>query len=106
MNTGKAWIVYVLLRIVFFAVPFAVLFFIGWPWWLALAIASLIALALSVIFLSKQRSTASSSIYEWRMRERTADDIVEDDAVDAAAAAAAVEAPADAEASTDDKQNQ
>ncbi len=73
-----------MLRIVFFAVPFAVLFFIGWPWWLALAISTLIALALSVIFLSKQRSTASSSIYEWRMRERTADDIVEDEAVDAA----------------------
>lgn len=88
VNTGKAWIVYILLRIVFFAVPFAVLFLIGWPWWLALAIATLVALALSIIFLSNQRNTASNSIYEWRMRERTADDIVEDDAVDAAEAAA------------------
>lgn len=68
-----------MLRIVFFAVPFAVLLLINWPWWLALLIATLIALALSVIFLSKQRSEASTSIYEWRNRDRTADDIVEDE---------------------------
>jgi len=83
VNTGKAWLVYILLRLVFFAVPFAVLMLIGWPWWLALLIATLIALALSVIFLSKQRGAASTSIYDWRNRERTADDIAEDAALEA-----------------------
>ena len=81
-----------MLRVLFFAVPFALLFWIGWPWWLALAVATLIALALSVIFLSKQRGTASSSIYDWRMRDRTKDDIDEDEALDSAIHQAAPEA--------------
>ena len=83
MNTGKSWALYIVLRIVFFAVPFAVLLLVNWPWWLALLIATLIALALSVIFLSKQRSEASTSIYEWRNRDRTADDIAEDEIAEA-----------------------
>ena len=84
MTTGKAWTVYIVLRVLFFAVPFALLFWIGWPWWLALVVATLIALALSVIFLSKQRGTASASIYDWRMRDRTKDDIDEDHMLDSA----------------------
>lgn len=97
MNTGKAWLVYILLRLVFFAVPFAVLMLIGWPWWLALLIATLVALALSVIFLSKQRGAASTSIYDWRNRERTADDIAEDAALEATEGTAD-EAPNDSSA--------
>ena len=90
VNTGKSWALYIVLRIVFFAVPFAVLILINWPWWLALIISTLIALALSVIFLSKQRSEASTSIYEWRNRDRTADDIAEDAIADDAIADAAI----------------
>ena len=90
VNTGKSWALYIVLRIVFFAVPFAVLLLINWPWWLALIISTLIALALSVIFLSKQRSEASTSIYEWRNRDRTADDIAEDAIADDAIADAAI----------------
>lgn len=89
VNTRKAWTVYIVLRVLFFAVPFALLFWIGWPWWLALAVATLIALALSVIFLSKQRGAASASIYDWRMRDRTKDDIDEDTALDSTASRAA-----------------
>ncbi len=85
MNTRTAWTTYILLRLAFLVVPFAALMLIGWPWWLSLAIAALVSVSLSVIFLSKQRSAASESIYEWRNRERTADDIVEDEYVDAAA---------------------
>lgn len=82
VNTGKAWFVYIVLRVLFFAVPFTAFMLIGWPWWLSMAVATLIALALSVIFLSKQRDTASAGIYEWRLRDRTADDIDEDAALD------------------------
>lgn len=83
VNTRKAWTVYIVLRLVFFAVPFALLMLIGWPGWLAAVTAALVAVSLSVIFLAKPRDTASTSIYEWRNRDRTHDDIVEDDAVDA-----------------------
>lgn len=83
MSTRTAWTVYTVLRLSFFAVPFAVFYFaIGWTWWFSAVIATLIAFSLSIIFLSRQRETASESIYDWRNRTRTPDDIVEDEAVD------------------------
>lgn len=82
VNSRSAWLTYSLLRIAFFAVPFGVLYAIGWAWWLALLVATLVAVALSVLVLHKQRSAASESIYEWRNRDRTADDIAEDAAID------------------------
>lgn len=93
MNSRKAWIVYSLLRLLFFAVPFGALMWLlnaqGVGYWptalISVVVAALISVSLSMIFLSKSRDAASASIYEWRMRDRTADDIVEDEAVDAAA---------------------
>lgn len=85
MNTRTAWIIYIALRLAFFVVPFVVMFAVfGWPWWLAAVVATLVALSLSVIFLSKPREVASESIYDWRMRDRTADDVFEDQAVESA----------------------
>lgn len=75
---------YIALRLLFFVAPFAVLMLLGiWPW-LSAVFAGLIGVSLSVIFLAKPRAVASESIYEWRNRDRTADDIVEDEAVDGA----------------------
>lgn len=83
MTSRTAWIVYTLLRLVFFAVPFAVLYLIGWHWLVAAVIATLVSVSLSIIFLSRQRETAAASVHAWRNRDRTTDDIVEDAAVDA-----------------------
>ncbi len=83
MKPRTAWIVYSLARLAFFAVPFAALMFIGWPWWLSAIVASLAAVSLSIIFLARQREAASASFYEWRHRDRTEDDIAEDAALDA-----------------------
>ncbi|MBL3690333.1 DUF4229 domain-containing protein [Leucobacter chromiireducens subsp. chromiireducens] len=113
-NPRTAWIVYIVLRLLFFAAPFAVFFLMGIKPWLAAIFAALIGVSLSIIFLSKPRDTASESIYDWRNRERTADSIVEDEAMDAetqgtaAAAAETVSAEAvDAEtAHTDAKPTQ
>ena len=104
-NPRTVWIVYSALRLLFFAVPFAVLYLLGiWPW-LSAIFAALIGFSLSIIFLSRPRDAASESIYEWRNRDRTPDSIVEDDAADAAEAAqaesgapATPEAPAGTEA--------
>lgn len=105
VSTRTAWTVYTILRLVFFAVPFSVLYFaLGWSWWLSAIIATIIAFSLSIIFLSRQRETASESIHDWRQRTRTADDIVEDEAVDGAAARDTAGPPspdADAEADAD-----
>lgn len=78
VNTRKAWILYVVLRLAFFAVPFAALMLIGWPWWLSAITATLVGVSLSIIFLSKPRETAASSIHDWRHRGHTTDDIAED----------------------------
>ena len=43
VNSRSAWLTYSLLRIAFFAVPFGVLYAIGWAWWLALLVATLVA---------------------------------------------------------------
>ncbi|WP_416445038.1 DUF4229 domain-containing protein [Leucobacter sp. HNU] len=83
MKSRSAWLVYIVLRLLFFVVPFAALMLIGWTWWLSAIVATLAAVSLSVIFLNRQRSAASESIYAWRTRDRTEDDVVEDEAVDA-----------------------
>ena len=88
-NPRTAWIVYTVLRLVFFAAPFAVLFLMGIKPWLAAIFAALIGVSLSIIFLSKPREKASESIYDWRNRDRTPDSIAEDEAMDAAEAPAA-----------------
>jgi len=100
VNTRTAWIVYSLLRLAFFAVPFAALMLLlslgGFPQWIAALVAgvisALIAVSLSVIFLAKPREAAAESIYEWRNRSRSADDVAEDDAVDATRAAESADA--------------
>ena len=74
VNPRTAWIVYSLARLAFFAAPFAALMLIGWPWWLAAVVSTLAAVSLSIIFLSKPREAASAGVYEWRHRNRTADD--------------------------------
>lgn len=79
-----------MLRLLFFAVPFAGLYVLGlslgWSMMLAGAVAAIIAMligaSLSILLLSRSREQASESIYDWRNRDRTEDDIVEDAAVD------------------------
>jgi hypothetical protein len=102
VNTRKAWIVYTVLRLAFFAVPFAALMLIDWPWWLAAITAMLVGISLSVIFLSRPRETAATSVYDWRNRDRTVDDIAEDAAL---AEAEATAAPADSDEESDLPEN-
>lgn len=87
MTGGKAWAIYITVRLGFFVVPFALLVWLGtviWlPVWLAAIFAALIGFSLSMLLLNKPRGEASETIYEWRQRKRTHDEIVEDDAMDA-----------------------
>lgn len=86
----KAWVTYSVLRLLFFVVPFAVLYVLALSLDMSMMVAgvtaavlaALIGVALSILLLSKPREQASVSIHEWRNRERTADDIVEDEALD------------------------
>ena len=86
----KAWATYIVLRLLFFAVPFAALYVLGLSIGLSMmlsgviaaVLATLIGVSLSILLLSKPREQASESIYDWRTRERTSDDIAEDAAIE------------------------
>ena len=90
----KAWTTYIVLRLLFFVVPFAALYALalalGFSMTLAgitaAVLAALIGVSLSILLLSKPREEASESIYEWRNRDRTADDIAEDEVLDSGVA--------------------
>ncbi|WP_162903818.1 DUF4229 domain-containing protein [Leucobacter sp. wl10] len=102
-NPRSAWIVYTVLRLLFFAVPFALVYLLGLSLrfspmlsaFVAAALAALISISLSLLLLSKPRDVASESIYEWRNRDRTADDIAEDDAIAAEKRSEETERPDD-----------
>jgi L-lactate permease len=61
-----AWLTYTILRLVFLIVPFFILWALGFQPWIAAIIAALIALSLSIIFLSKFRNATSEEIFEAR----------------------------------------
>ncbi|MGO1435912.1 MAG: DUF4229 domain-containing protein [Canibacter sp.] len=91
MSAKQAWIWYTVLRILFFAVPFALLLWllpgdftqgITWTVLFAAVCAALISLSLSVLLLSKLRDRAAMSFQQWRQKDRTSDDEFEDDAID------------------------
>lgn len=98
------------LRLLFFVVPFGLIYWLGLQLQFSLALsggvaavlAALISLSLSVIFLSRPRAVAAQSIVDWRNRDRTVDDIEEDDALDGDAPAQS-DAPAPVDAPDSDE---
>lgn len=87
MRAGKVWAMYIVLRLLFFIVPFVLLVWLGtvvWmPIWLAAIVAALIGFSLSLLLLSTPRDRASTTLYDWRQRHRTQDEIEEDDLIEA-----------------------
>ncbi|WP_394554279.1 DUF4229 domain-containing protein [Agromyces sp. MMS24-JH15] len=87
MRSVPTWVWYSVIRVLLFAVPFAVLMIANVPWWLSAAVAALFGLAASLIFLRKPREALSRDIHAARTRGKpqpTVDDDAEDAAVDAA----------------------
>ncbi len=87
MSAKKAWVLYTLLRLVFFAVPLAVILLalprhlligLNWGIFFAVGCAAVISLALSLLFLSGLRHRAAQGIEDWRMGAHKADAAAED----------------------------
>ena len=104
MSGKRAWIIYTLLRLVFFVVPFAVILLllppeyrVGLSWGIVFAAgcAGLISLALSILFLSKLRAQAAGAVAQWRKSTHGTDDSDVEDAyvAETEAAPAAVADP-------------
>ncbi|MGY4859164.1 DUF4229 domain-containing protein [Cryobacterium sp. AP23] len=90
MKAFPAWLVFTVLRVLMFVVPFILLLALGIAGWLAALLAALIGFCLSYIFLRTPRDTVARGLYEVRHREKEPvhpDAASEDAAVDRASAA-------------------
>lgn len=90
---ARSALVYSVLRLLAFLVPFGIMMLfpvMQTYYWLAAIFAALIGLSLSVLFLRKPLEEATSGLAERRAAARTAatDEAVEDAAADAAASSA------------------
>ncbi|QDZ16078.1 DUF4229 domain-containing protein [Humibacter ginsenosidimutans] len=96
MKRIPAWLTYTVLRLLFVAVPFVILFFVlpGDLWLVSAIAAVVIGFCLSYLFLRGPREQVAGQLASAGKRDRTVakptvDDEVEDAAVDAANSAAA-----------------
>ena len=90
MKAVPAWLLFTVLRVLMFVVPFVILLVLGIEGWLAAVLAAIIGLCLSYIFLRNPRNSVSRDLYEVRHRAKEPvhpDAESEDAAVDRAAAA-------------------
>jgi len=78
------WLVYSLLRLALFVVPFALLMLAGVEWYWAALVAAVISLCASYIFLGRQRQVMAADLSEIQRGRRrpVEDDTAEDDAID------------------------
>ncbi|PWC04615.1 DUF4229 domain-containing protein [Mycetocola zhujimingii] len=76
-------VTYTVLRLLAFAVPLALLLFLGFEPWVATVLAAIIGLSLSYIFLRQPREQVAAELYDRRHGNRTpvtADEDAEDTA--------------------------
>lgn len=98
MNSKRAWLVYTVIRLLAFAVPFAVVMLAlpAWQWnWLAgAAVGAIISACISVIFLRGTRQQMGADLQRLSERKdaRTADDKDEDAALDSSEDVSPIEA--------------
>ena len=82
----KAWVLYTVVRLGIFAAALAILVVLGTGWILGTVFASLIALALSLLFLGDLRERAAASLRSRAPKpRRDIDAKVEDDRLDRSA---------------------
>ena len=97
MVKARSVILYTVLRLLAFLVPFGILMlfpiFRELPW-LAAVFAALIGLSLSLLFLRRPLAEVSSGLAERRERTRSRDAVRDEDVEDAAADAADTSRPA------------
>ena len=82
MSAKKAWWVYSTIRIAMFAGIFALVWWLGARWWLAVLLAALLSMAVSILALDRYRQRAAEGLQEWRDRQHTDDSLFEDGVVD------------------------
>lgn len=82
MSARKAWWLYSTIRLAMFAGIFALVWWLGARWWLAVVLAALISMAISILALDPIRQRAAEGLQDWRDRKHTDDSLFEDEVVD------------------------
>ena len=86
MNSTRQIVIYSILRILLFAVPFTIFMLMNIAWWASALFATGIAVSLSYLLLVKQRHQVATTVESWRHGTNTdADNDLENAALDAAA---------------------
>jgi len=74
VSSARPILLYTILRVLLFAVPFAVLMVLGVWWWVSAIAAAIIAACVSYLFLSRQRDAVSERVHAWRQGGASRDD--------------------------------
>ena len=88
MSPTRRIVVYSIVRVVLFAVPFILLMMLNVWWWVSALTAAVVAACISYIFLNGQRHEVAEVVESWRSTSHTdADSDVENEAMDHRASA-------------------
>lgn len=88
MKTSRAWIVYTIIRLLAFVVPFVIVMLLlptlQWNWLFAVIVASVVGFVVSLLFLRRERMAIGGSIMEQREQgsKRGKDAAAEDELLD------------------------
>ena len=86
MNSTRQIVIYSILRLLLFAVPFTLFMLLSIEWWASALLATAIAVSLSYLLLVKQRHQVAATVESWRHGTNTdTDNDLENAALDAAA---------------------
>lgn len=83
MSSSRRIVVYSILRVLLFAVPFVIFMILGIWWWVSAIVAAVIAACLSYLFLTRQRNEVATVVQSWgKGTSRDADNDLENAALD------------------------
>ena len=86
MNSSRRLAIFSILRLLLFAVPFIIFMVLSIQWWVSALLATVIAVCLSYLLLSRQRNEVASTVHSWREGKNTdTDNELENSALDRAA---------------------
>jgi hypothetical protein len=83
VGSTRRIVLFSVIRVALFAVPFAILMAMGIPWWGSALLATVIGACLSYLFLDRQRREVAATLQYWRENShRDRDNDVENEALD------------------------
>ncbi|MEO6941582.1 MAG: DUF4229 domain-containing protein [Terrimesophilobacter sp.] len=83
MSSSRRIVIYSILRVLLFAVPFVIFMLLGIWWWVSALTAAVIAACVSFLFLTKQRNDVATVVQSWgKGTKRDSDNDLENAALD------------------------